>query len=562
MILLMNNAGRKALSGFAVAVCMGLALLAPSAHADLAVNLSIDLRALSMGNAVTADPPGVSAIHYNPAGLAKLEGRHVDFQIFSAMMNIESQFSAPPGFEVFGFSDDPVVCSDKPRDGESLCANFKTGKSAVEGVSLYLPVLDEMVDLPAGLPVAAPLIGFSIKPAGSKFTFGNAFYAPMVAGFYRKPDDPGNFLGERTAIERITYLSPTVAYQVNDTLSIGAGVNLSYQAIALETDFRSPNDLIGVLRVIDEQICPPFKGQQNIVVDLFLFGFCGAKQGIGPYDNLASLKVSMQQTLSPTYNLGILWEPNDDFAWGAVYQSEAKMHLHGKFEVTYGQGVQDVFNSVGGSPTGQILLAILGLPAFVPEKETGLISMDLTYPAHFQTGIKYMILPDMQVNFDIGWTDYAEWDAFRFNFDRSLSVLKIARLLAPGTTPTSLMMPLGFQSPWSIKIGMEYSWNERLKFRLGFEPRNSAIPEDRRSTLVPINEAILIGSGIGYQFDRDTEIDLTAAYLYSRDRIPANSSCAVNCTGLTNVVYNPYAGLDVQTKASIGILGIAYRTRW
>lgn len=532
------------------------------ANADLATNLSIDIRALSLGNAVTADPPGVSAVHYNPAGLTKLDGRHLDFQIFSAAMNISADFSAPAGYGVFGYSDDPVVCDDRPRDGEDNCSTFKEAHSKVAGISLYVPVLNDVVDLPAGLPAAAPLFGFSIKQPGSKFTFANAFYAPMVAGFYRNPNDPGNFLGEKAALERFTYLSPSVGYQVNDDLSIGASVGLSYQAIALQTDFRSPNELLGVLRVIDEQICPPFKGDSNIVVDLFLFGFCNAKEGIGPYDNLASLQVSMQQSLSPTYNLGVLWEPSDDFAWGAVYQSQSKMHLHGKFAVDYGQGVQDVFNAVGGSPTGQILLAILGLPSYIPPQESGLISMDLIYPAHFQTGIKYKLLPDLQVNFDIGWTDYAKWDSFNFNFDRSISVLKLARLLAPGTTPSSLSMPLGYQSPWGWKIGMEYSWNERLKYRLGFEPRNSAIPDDRRSSLVPINQAYLIGSGIGYQFDKDTTIDLTAAYLYSKDSIPHDTSCNLNCTGLNHIVYNPYAGLDVKTKASIIILGLAYRTTW
>ena len=545
-----------------ISLVIGLGISATIAHAQLATNLSVDLRALSLGNAVTADPPGVSAVHYNPAGLAKLEGRQADFQLLMANFAIESTFSAPPGYGVFGYSDDPVVCNDAPGDGEDNCSSFRRSVSEVQGVSLYIPILDDMVDLPAGVPVAAPLFGFSIKPPGSKFTFANAMYAPMVAGFYRNNGDPGNFLGQRVAMERLTLLSPSIAYQVTDELYVGASVGLSYQAIALETDFRSPNELLGILRLIDEEICPPFKGQSNVVVDLFLFGFCNAEKGIGPFDNLATLSVSMQQSLSPTYNLGILWEPTEDFAWGMVYQSQARMHLHGKFSVAYSDGVQDLFNAVGQSPTGQILLAVLGMPTYVPPRETGLISMDLTYPAHFQTGIKYKVMPNLQINFDIGWTDYAKWDAFNLNFDRTASVLQLAKLLAPGTTATSLSMPLGYQSPWSWGVGMEYAWNERLRFRMGFEPRNSAIPTDKRSSLVPINQAQMYGLGLGYQFDKDTDIDLTVMYLYSKDSIPADSSCNVNCTGLDNIVYNPYAGLDVQTKASVTMMGIAYRTKW
>ena len=36
-------------------------------HAQLGQDLSVDLRSLSLGNAVTADPPGISAVHFNPA---------------------------------------------------------------------------------------------------------------------------------------------------------------------------------------------------------------------------------------------------------------------------------------------------------------------------------------------------------------------------------------------------------------------------------------------------------------------------------------------------------------
>ena len=149
-----------------------------------------------------------------------------------------------------------------------------------------------------------------------------------------------------------------------------------------------------------------------------------------------------------------------------------------------------------------------------------------------------------------------------FRSDRQLAVLQIARLLVPGTTPTTLNFPLGFSSPWSWGVGVEYSHTNRLKFRLGYEPRKSAIPLNKRNALAPINDAQMFGTGIGYKFDRDTDLDLTLMHLRSRDDIPANSSSLLNNTGVNNLVYNPFAGLDVKTRAVVNIMGLVYRTRW
>ena len=46
------------------------AFAAASAHAALTENLAVSPVAMSLGNAVTADPPGLDSIHFNPAGLA------------------------------------------------------------------------------------------------------------------------------------------------------------------------------------------------------------------------------------------------------------------------------------------------------------------------------------------------------------------------------------------------------------------------------------------------------------------------------------------------------------
>lgn len=534
-----------------------------ASFAQLGTNLSVDLRALSLGNAVTADPPGISAIHYNPAALTKIKGLQTDFQGIVALFDIQREFTVPEGYNVFGYSDDPLVCNDGPEVRSDLCTDFKGPvKGDVEYVSLYVPGLKKIVDLGEGLPLVAPTNGIAYNPPGSKATYATALYAPLVAGFGHEDGNPANYMGQQVALERITYLSPSVGYQVNDQLSIGASIGMSYQAIAMKTDLRFPNELIGMLRMIDEVVCTPFKENSDIITDILLLGICNAEEGMNPFGKFGQMQISAEQSLSPSYNLGVLWEPTEDFSFGLVYQSAAKMRLKGKYHIDNAKAPQEMIKGLMTSPTGQILAAILGFPNYIPNSESGLVSMDFEYPAHAQAGIKYKILPDLQVNFDIGWTDYKAWDEFKFEFDRSITALKIAKLLSANVTDTSLALPMGFQSPWNFGVGLEYSATDRLKLRAGYEPRTSAIPKDKRNTMVPINGAQLFGLGVGYRFDADTEVDLSVGFLRSKDNIPANTSSLANQTGVNNLLLNPYAGLNVKTDTKITILGLNYRTRW
>ena len=531
--------------------------------AQLGQNLSVDIRSLSMGNAVTADPPGISAVHFNPAGLTKIKGLQTDVQGIVANFDIQRSFSAPEGYNVLGYSDDPLICNDGPEVASNLCTDYKgTVHGDVEYASLYVPVLKKMVDLGEGWPVLAPRGGVAYNPPGSKMTFATSIYAPLVAGFGSENGNPGNFMGQQVALERITYLSPSIAYEVNDQLSLGASIGMSYQAIGLKTDLRFPNEMIGVLRMVDEVVCAPFKNNSDLVTDLLLFGICNADEGMNPFNKFGQIDVALEQSLSPSFNLGLMWEPSDEFSFGLVYQSPAKMRLKGDYQVNNVNAPRELIKGLNSSATGQILAAILGFPNHIPATESGLLSMDFEYPTHVQAGIKYKVLPDLQVNFDLGWTDYKAWDQFKFEFDRQITALKIAKLLSNHVTDNTLSIPLGFQSAWNWGIGVEYSATDRLKLRAGYEPRSSAIPDNKRNTLVPINNAQLFGLGLGYRFDADSDIDLSVGFLRSRDNIPANSSSLANVTGVDNLLLNPYAGLNVKTNTKVTILGLTYRTRW
>lgn len=198
----------------------------------------------------------------------------------------------------------------------------------------------------------------------------------------------------------------------------------------IENRFTLSKRINRVLRLVDEVVCAPFKDNQDFITDLLLLGICNAQEGMNPFNRFGQLKVTVEQALSPSYNLGLLWEPREDFSFGMVYQSSSKMRLKGKYFIDNERAPRELIRGLNSSATGSVFARVLGFPSSIPATESGLVAMDFEYPAHFQAGITYKIIPDLQINFDVGWTDYSAWDKFRFEFDRQVSALQIAKLLS------------------------------------------------------------------------------------------------------------------------------------
>ncbi|MDX1636126.1 MAG: outer membrane protein transport protein [Marinobacter sp.] len=518
-------------------------------QAQLAQNLLIHPKALALGNAVTADPPGMMAIHYNPAGLTKLDGRQLEVNLINAYLDIDADFFAPEGYEIFGIDGLEI----DPLTGEQRDPVANT-HSHTNTLAIYVPGVG-IQRMPSG-PGLVPSGGISINPPGSKLTFGNAFYLPFAAGYHRDSNDPGRYMPKATALQRATYLSPTVGYKINDEWSVGAGIHFSHMGVAADQFMRAPNMLLGVAEVLQDAFnCE--SGDEPLAPWIAL---CGGN--VGPWDDIGALSLDVQQSLSPTYNLGVIWEPTDWFSWGANYTSEADMNLRGTFAIEYTDNWSGFWQSVNSSILGAIGSAILSLPSGAP-REAGNVSLDLTYPQHFQTGISVDLGSMVTFNADVGWTDYSEWDALNLQFDRNLEFLNAARILSPANaTPNTLRLPLGMTDVWNWGFGLEFHASSRLDLRMGVEIRDSVIPDDQRQIMAPLGDANLYSIGMGYRWDKDTEIDLNLSYMQSIETIPANGSCNLNCDNITNIIYNPYAGLDVKTSFRVASAGLSFRTKF
>ncbi|MEH6344515.1 MAG: outer membrane protein transport protein [Bermanella sp.] len=525
---------------------------ASNVFAQMAQSLLIDPKALSLGNAVTADPPGLASIHYNPAGLTKLEGRQLSVTLFNVILQTGAEYSLPDGYAtdengnevdpgLLDFRDDPVV-----------------GQEGEAAPGLYAPKIGIV---PLHLPVATlPGGGISVNPPGSKFTFATMSYMAMAGVLVKEDDDPGRYQGKQVGMQRLTYLSPSFGYKVNDEFSVGFGVLLSHQAFAISQDVRAVNILMAAGEMVQEAFgCEEGGGGSDPLVPFI--SMCGGR--IGPYRDIGNLSMQLEKSMSFTYHMGVLWEPNDWFAWGASYQSEAKDELTGEFEFDYSRDFSGFFSGFRGSIFGAIVGAMFQLPTGV-SKETGYVATEFTYPQHFQTGFKFRFMDKLQFNVDAGWTDYDEWESFKFEFDRQLDFLNAAKILAPTeVTATSLEQRLDYKSHWNFGFGLEYQLSSRLKARLGYEPRSSSIPDGQRNVMAPFGEANIYAVGFGYQWDLDTVVDVSLSFMKSEEEILASDpSGSLNTDCLTCVAANPYPGLDVKTYLSVAAAGITFRTKF
>jgi long-subunit fatty acid transport protein len=525
-------------------LCFAGMFAMPAAQAALTENLATSATAMSLGNAVTADPPGIESIHFNPAGLARMTGETHSLTNFIASIRTSASFHQPPGFDLGGFTHDPL-------DGTHTGPVRQT---------LYIPG----VGVPNWrLPAAVvPGLGVAFNSPGSDFTFGTMSYVTQAISIDRSkdPEDPARFDGKLIQVQRLVYLSPAVGYKVSDTLRVGVSIPISHAAFAINTDMRLPNKLLGIVGKTQEGWCPNDGGN---LLDTLGPGLCGGGQDgrLSPFKKAANLDLDITAPVDPTINIGVLWEPVDWFALGGVYQSGSKTVYSGRYTMTAEPMVRKFVEGIYSSLQGPIIAATFGLPASIPVVQSGNMTATIPFPSHWQVGVKLKPTEKLQFNVDANYTDWGSWDALTFKFDQSIKLLEVARLFGIPDS-TQLKIPRGYRSVLHFGFGLQAQVSNKLKLRFGYEPRKSSVPNDKIDLIAPLPDTKVYSAGFSYQIDKDSELSVGASYMKGDFNIPANGSCNLNCDGFFNVIYNPYAGLDVNGGIRVRYVGMTFTKKF
>lgn len=285
-------------------------------------------KALALANAVTADPPGIDSIHFNPAGLAKIKGRERSYKVIAASMTLEGKIGHQHTDALEQSYEDMYCAQSRDCFQRDPVENTTTKTS------------DPVVMLPGvGLKsvpaMVVPFGGVAFEDPDYGWTFATAFYSPEAIGYERKEDDPAAFQGYKVSTTRLTYFSPSLGAAITDDLMIGASLGMSYQGVGVHTKFRAPEQTL--------QFVAGTFSQDAIknVIDLSL---------LGPYDNVGNLELELEDPLSLSFNLGLLWEATPWLSLGMVYQSESVSDLRGSYRMENTPAFQDTTKGIVEQP--------------------------------------------------------------------------------------------------------------------------------------------------------------------------------------------------------------------
>ena len=522
-----------------ITLCMFFVIFIPMmilpvpAEGSFHEQMAISAQAISLGNAVTAHPPGHMSIHYNPAGLSLMpEGKWFSQGLTIPVIQKTSKFEAAPDFEgFFGFNDDPLVRPNGHGEGTNTSGR------------MYLPIVDTTIDF-----LFSPTVGISCRKPGSPWTFAIGNYAPFAVGLvHGDSGDPTRFGGKAVYQQHLVYAAPAVSYQINDSLSVGLTVGLGQTAMGAEVDMRSPNELVALTRILGdatEDLEIPVLSELTLPPPWF-------GGGVGPYDQVASLELSLRDDFSPNYNIGVLWEPWDWLSLGLVYQSPIKVELEGEYRFNYTETWQSMVSWFGRSPLLIPISGMLDLPIYPVPYQEGTVTSEMEFPQRIQMGIKIKPSDKLSLMFDLKWSNWSVLEEDRFEFDQDIQLFRVVKLLGYFGGNSSLVLKRDFKDTWDWAVGVEYALFDWLKLRAGYEWRESSVQDDLYDLMYALPDLHFFGGGCSLTLSNGVVIDLAGGYLVNEGyEVDNDGSTNLNSNDPFKPVYNPYAGLNYEQDTS------------
>jgi len=279
---------------------------------------------------------------------------------------------------------------------------------------------------------------------------GLSINAPFGLGTKYDDDWVGRYHAVDTELTTIN-INPAISYRIDDQWSIGAGVSVQYVDLTLTS-------------AIDE----------------------GAIMGApGTSDGFAELQADNKDSLSYGWNVGLLYQLNEETRFSLAYRSAIDHHA---------EGTADFTNPATSS-------AIISTGAFADTT----LSSDVTLPASASMSAFHTINETFDIMGDVTWTQWSVFDELRITY-------------ADGSNPSESVTTENYQDQWRVSVGGRYHYSKELIFRSGLAYDQKAVQNaEYRTARIPDNDRYWVSLGMGYAFSEMVGMDLGYSHLFIPD---------------------------------------------
>jgi long-chain fatty acid transport protein len=259
----------------------------------------------------------------------------------------------------------------------------------------------------------------------------------------------GVYLGSKTAVKtdlQTFYITPTVAYKVNDQLAFGVGINVVLGSAKLS--YRVPTY---------STFAPPTPATKDATASLD-----GTGNGVA-------------------FTLGALYKPTEKVSVGASYRSLVKIKFSGTASFTDMQALQTFFPGGDGSVT-------------------------LPMPSNFQVGLAYTVSPELTVEGDFQWVGWKSYDQLQVTLATGPNAPPFLGGQPLQKSPAPQIK--NWDDGYLFRIGGEYKVNDKLTLRAGYIADVSPQPPSKTEPMLPDADRNDFSIGGGYQINEKLRVEL------------------------------------------------------
>ncbi|WKE64187.1 outer membrane protein transport protein [Gallaecimonas kandeliae] len=295
---------------------------------------------------------------------------------------------------------------------------------------------------------------YFVMPINEQWTFGIGGFSDYGLKTDYSAEAMTAPLADKTDL-KIATLNPSLAYKVDDSLSIGIGFDIAYADATINSSMPAN---------IQNSQFAPFAGKK-------ITEMTGNDYGYG-------------------WNLGLTYNFSPDTTIGLSYRSKIDFKLDGHVNT-------GILPSLGSAllqqdPNNQTAKFLASLPASFND------TVNLTTPDIWQLALDQKLPNGLSLQasvFHLGWS----------NFDKLVANSQRGAML--------LNQPENWNDTWAYALGLTYQMTSDLTLRAGIKYDESPTDTQNRTLRIPDNSRTWYSLGLSYKFNDNFDVDFGWAYL-------------------------------------------------